>query len=150
MGDVPQTIRSRLAAAVLLIVTACFPAQAREFPRVADASTARNASIETAFRERRSGVAVTGGGVVARVLPDDNDGSRHQRFILDIAPGQTVLIAHNIDLAPRLEPLNLGDSVEFKGVYEWNAKGGTIHWTHHDPTGRRPGGWLKSGGQVSR
>ncbi|QOY51204.1 DUF3465 domain-containing protein [Candidatus Sulfurimonas baltica] len=40
-------------------------------------------------------------GDVIRVLSDDNTGSRHQRFIIRLSSGQTLLIAHNIDLAPK-------------------------------------------------
>ncbi|MGA9575068.1 MAG: DUF3465 domain-containing protein, partial [Lysobacterales bacterium] len=69
--------------------------------------------------------------------------SGHQRFILEIGAGQTVLIAHNIDLAPGIAKLNKGDLVEFFGEYEWNAKGGVIHWTHRDPNYRHIDGWLK-------
>ena len=116
----------------------------------ADSSASGNAAIAAAFKERRSGVQVSGEGVVLRILPDDNDGSRHQRFILNMGPGRTLLVAHNTDVAARVDPLNVGDSVEFLGVYEWNAKGGTIHWTHRDPSGRQSGGWLKRGGQVVR
>jgi hypothetical protein len=112
------------------------------------ATTVQSDQLASAFSEHRSGAQVTGAGVVTKVLSDDNDGSRHQRFILSLPSGQTLLFAHNIDLAPRLESLKSGDSVEFNGVYEWNAKGGVVHWTHHDPSGQHPAGWLKHGGQT--
>ena len=104
-------------------------------------------AIEAAFNEQRSGVQVQGEGVVSKILADDTDGSRHQRFILTLPSGQTLLVAHNIDLASRITLLKLGDSVEFNGVYEWNAKGGVIHWTHHDPAGHHEAGWLRHDGQ---
>lgn len=104
--------------------------------------------LRSAFDERRSGVQVTGEGAVSKLLLDDNDGSRHQRFLLMLLSGQTVLVAHNIDLAPRIVSLRKGDSVAFNGVYEWNAKGGVIHWTHHDPDGHHEAGWLKHGGRI--
>ncbi len=87
-------------------------------------------------------------GTVSRVLADDNDGSRHQRFILALPSGTTVLIAHNIDLAPRIEGLRTGDRVEFSGEYEWNPQGGVVHWTHRDPQGRHAAGWLRHGGRT--
>jgi hypothetical protein len=102
----------------------------------------------TAGEDWRSGNQVTGGGTVIRILDDDDDGSRHQRFILEIGSGRTLLIAHNIDLAPRVEGLRAGDRVEFNGEYEWNDRGGVIHWTHHDPQGEHEPGWLKHNGRV--
>lgn len=90
---------------------------------------------------------VQGSGRVSRILSDDNDGSRHQRFILTLASGQTLLVAHNIDLAPRIQSLQIGDTVSFHGEYEWNDKGGVIHWTHHDPQKQHVGGWLEHVGQ---
>ena len=79
---------------------------------------------------------------MSRVLPDDVDGPRHQRFIIELASGQTVLVAHNIDIAPRVVGLEVGDSVRFSGEYVWNDKGGVLHWTHHDPQGRHVSGWI--------
>ncbi|NNK38860.1 MAG: DUF3465 domain-containing protein [Xanthomonadales bacterium] len=105
-------------------------------------------ATETAFEQGISGRQVLGSGEVIRILPDDNDGSRHQRFILRTASGQTLLIAHNIDLAPRISDLRKGDRVEFHGVYEWNDRGGVIHWTHHDPRGEHTPGWLKHEGRT--
>ncbi len=85
---------------------------------------------------------------MVKVLKDDNNGSRHQRFILRLDSGQTVLVAHNIDLAPRIEVLNEDDTVIFKGEYVSNDKGGVIHWTHRDPQGRHEDGWLKRNGMI--
>lgn len=85
------------------------------------------------FGGGQSNVQVYGSGVVTSILSDDLDGSRHQRFIIELKSKQTLLIAHNIDLAPRIDGLSLNDQIEFFGEYEWNDKGGVIHWTHDDP-----------------
>lgn len=79
---------------------------------------------------------------------DDTNGSRHQRLILRLASGQTLLIAHNIDIAPRIAALKSGDPIAFYGQYEWNAEGGVIHWTHRDPNGQHVAGWLKHNGMI--
>lgn len=112
---------------------------------VADADDAGR--IAQAFAQQRSDVQVQGSGKVQRTLPDDTQGSRHQRFILKLANGQTVLVAHNIDLAPRIPRLQRGDTVGFFGEYEYTAQGGVIHWTHRDPDGRHVSGWLEHNGQ---
>ena len=86
-----------------------------------------------AYENQASDLQVRGSGVVEKILADDTKGTRHQRFILAMESGQTLLVAHNIDLAPRIADLKVGDRVAFFGEYEWNRKGGVIHWTHHDP-----------------
>ncbi len=112
------------------------------------ASSGGDDAAAGAFEEHRSGIQLSGEGTVTRVLADDNDGSRHQRFILRLASGQTLLVAHNIDIASRVPSLRTGDLVAFSGVYEWNSEGGTVHWTHHDPDGQHPAGWLKHDGST--
>ncbi len=90
---------------------------------------------------------VTGRGVVLRLHPDDTKGSRHQRFVVQLADGDTVLIVHNIDLVSRIESLAEGDTVTFCGEYKWNDRGGLVHWTHADPDSEYPDGWLEHNGQ---
>jgi hypothetical protein len=99
--------------------------------------------VERAFRNEQNDAWLTVTGEVSRILSDDDQGSRHQRLILELASGHTVLIAHNIDLANRINNIAVGDSVRVKGEYEWNLQGGVIHWTHKDPQGRRDGGWIE-------
>lgn len=104
--------------------------------------------LARAFEQHTSNVQVEGQGVVRRVLSDDNDGSPHQRFVVALGSGQTLLISHNIDLARRVVGLREGDTVSFGGEYEWNAEGGVIHWTHRDTGKRHPPGWLRHNGKV--
>ena len=104
--------------------------------------------IQRAFDQQLNDVQVRGSGIVTRLLEDDEEGSRHQKFILELDSGQTLLIAHNIDLAPRINSLQEGDRIEFYGEYEWNPQGGVVHWTHHDPDGHHPGGWIKHEGNT--
>ena len=44
--------------------------------------------------------------------------------------------------------MTVGDTVQFYGEYEWNKKGGVMHWTHKDPRNRHTHGWLKHNGRV--
>jgi hypothetical protein len=105
-------------------------------------------ALATAFEQRKSDVQVQGGGFVSRVLSDDRKGSPHQRIVVRLASGQTVLIQHNIALAPRVDNIREGDAISFAGEYIWNEQGGLVHRTHHDPQRRHPGGWLKHNGRT--
>ncbi len=102
--------------------------------------------IARLFEAQRSDTQVEVEAVVIKTLRDDNVGSRHQKFLLKLEDGHTVLISHNIDLAPRV-PLQEGDTVEVYGEYEWNAKGGVIHWTHKDPANRHAHGYILHEGE---
>lgn len=119
-----------------------------------DASARRYAEGERqvlhAFAAHKSEVVVEIEGRVVRLLADDLEGSRHQKFILELSGGHTVLVSHNIDLAHRIDALRAGDTVQVRGQYEWNDRGGVVHWTHHDPRNRRPGGWIRHKGNEYR
>jgi hypothetical protein len=109
---------------------------------------ANDDAIQQAYYSQQDNLQVQGSGKVTHVLTDDTNGSKHQRFIVRLTNNQTLLIAHNIDLAPRVSDLAKGDIVDFYGVYEYNPKGGVVHWTHKDPQNKHIHGWLKHRGLV--
>lgn len=105
-------------------------------------------TLKQAIQQQRSNVQLEVSGTVYKLFADDLEGSRHQKFLIKTADGHSLLIVHNIDLAPRINSLQKGDSLSVFGEYEWNEKGGLIHWTHHDPAGRHIAGWIKHQGQL--
>lgn len=138
--------RRWLLAAVILAVVALSRLGDLQSP-AADGEASGAERIEQAWQERSSGFMVEISGVVERTLADDDEGSRHQRFIVRLETGRTVLVAHNIDLSRRV-PLARGDDVTVRGQYEWNERGGVLHWTHADPAGeRRDTGWIRHQGR---
>lgn len=132
---------------LVAVTVACQPAE--ETPRSSDTRTSGIAAVETAYQQGLSGVMVDVAGQVDRILPDDTKGSRHQRFILRLDSGHTLLISHNIDIAERV-PVSSAETMTLRGQYEWNEKGGVVHWTHHDPQGQREGGWIRVGEVIYR
>jgi len=145
----PAGDRSVSASAPEATATASANPPAHTAPSQRQTTTApdTDAQLRQLFETQQSDVQVSGAGTVSRVLGDDNEGDRHQRFILRLASGQTLLVAHNIDIAPRLDGLAAGDKVAFSGVYVYTDQGGTIHWTHHDPSGTHVAGWLEWNGK---
>jgi hypothetical protein len=149
--------RLLLAAAILAVTVVgvmCYGCSTTAGPAgtgadsTATSANAGDAVLARAFAERAGNLEVEGQGTVTRLLADDTEGAGHQRFIVQLASGQTLLVAHDIDIAPRVGSLQVGDTVSFKGEYAWNAQGGLIHWTHHDPTGSHVAGWIKHNGRT--
>ncbi|MBA2492675.1 MAG: DUF3465 domain-containing protein [Gammaproteobacteria bacterium] len=118
-----------------------------QYEAVAPASNSDQAFAD-ALENHSSGLQIEGHGIVTRILSDDLDGSRHQRFIVELGSGQSLLVVHNIDLAPRVAALKEGDEVTFYGEYEWTSQGGLIHWTHHDPDASHADGWIEHDGET--
>jgi len=81
-------------------------------------------------------------GRIVRLLSDDTFGDRHQRFVIELASGQTLLVAHNIDIGHRIDGLYLGARVTVYGEFEPNDLGGVVHWTHLDPDTDHENGWI--------
>lgn len=102
-------------------------------------------AIQKLFNDQSNNVIVTVSGKIIKILNDDLKGSRHQKFIIQLSNGHTLLIAHNIDIAQRVTGIKIGTKVIIHGEYEWNNKGGVIHWTHRDINGFHENGWIKVG-----
>ena len=140
-----------LAASIALSFTACKAPNNTAKPE--SAAVAVSASMDAgpiveAYGAKRNLPMVQGSGIVTRVLKDDTKGLQHQKFLLKVSDNITILIAHNIDLAPRVADIAEGDVVGFKGEYIYTTKGGTVHWTHKDPRGHHEGGWLRHNNQL--
>ena len=144
MGRKASTAVSICALLAALCLVGCERAPITQTP--ATSQTPRlvtSDALARAHAEHRSNVWVEGGGTVTRILRDDTKRPRHQRFVVKVGNGPdafTVLIAHNIDRAPRV-PFKKGDEVKFRGEYVWNDQGGVVHWTHEDDRGG--GGWIR-------
>lgn len=91
-------------------------------------------------------VQVTISAPVLKILPDDTEGIPHERFLIALKNGTSILIAHDTRLAPRV-PIQVGDKLKICGEYIWNEKGGIIHWTHHSIGNIHPGGFIELNGQ---
>ena len=140
-----------IIGAVYLLTQYPFDSLEQKTPSSNDVNQANSGQFEQTdirsfFEAQRSGVMVATVGNVTRLLKDDNKGSKHQRFLIEIPSGLSLLVAHNIDLAPRV-PLAVNDQVLIYGQYEWNHKGGVLHWTHHDPKKIHAGGWIEHQGK---
>lgn len=105
------------------------------------------AEVKSAFEAKQSDVFIEVEGTVVHILPLDNFGHRHQNFLFKLANRITLKVSHNIDLAPMLPNLRKGQRLRIRGEYEWNDKGGVLHWTHHDPANRHPHGWIEMDGK---
>lgn len=106
------------------------------------AQTSADQEVLDAQSKGMSKVHVTFSAVVYKILPDDQKGIPHQRFLLRLSNNTTVLVAHNTNLGPYLS-IQPGDVVDVSGEYIWNKKGGLIHYTHPSTSSYKEGGWIK-------
>jgi hypothetical protein len=139
-----------LAVFLTVSLAACYApngAQQLESTSVSSTTKMDAGAIVEAYDAHRNLPQVQGSGVVVKVLKDDTNGLQHQKFLLKVSNNITILIAHNIDLATRVDDIHEGDTVGFKGEYIYTPKGGTVHWTHKELRGNHASGWLEHNGK---
>lgn len=82
---------------------------------------------------------------VTRILPDDRNGSPHQLWQARTSSGDIVTIVYNSDMGDRV-PVEIGARFSVGGQFLWVNRAGMIHWTHEDPRGSRPDGYVYMNG----
>lgn len=111
-------------------------------------ATAPDFQIARYADARKNADYVQGRGMtVVQLLPDDNQGRPHQKFVVRLSTGQMIVAISNLDMCPHV-PVQVGDLVGLGGQFIWTKDGGIIHWLHHDPRGNRPDGYIEHRGQT--
>jgi hypothetical protein len=94
-----------------------------------------------AFDQHLRDIFMIADGIIAEILPNDETGVPHQRFILLTPEPQTLLIVNNIEQGQPLD-IRVGDKIHVEGTYVWNKYGGLIHETHLGVNKRQPDGLI--------
>jgi hypothetical protein len=103
-------------------------------------------ALEDAHQYRQTGFMAEVDGTVARILMDDKDDRRNQKFTIRLTNGQMVLVVHDQEAAGRV-PVSVGDTVLVRGEYIWTETGGTLRHTQRDYSARRLHGWIDHRGE---
>jgi len=133
----------RVAAFLLAALPACSAGSGGDDP---------NGAVYDAWAAHRSKIEVTASGSVARILGTRvGPSGAHEGFLLHLrgsaGRGLTVRIEDNVDLTGPI-PLAAGDTVEVRGEYIYDPRGGLIHYTHLDPRGRHAAGYVRVNGKI--
>jgi hypothetical protein len=105
-----------------------------------------NGRICAAYASQGSHGEVVANGVIRHVLGTRRGPSgEHEGFLLQLDGDCDLLIRveTNTDITGSV-PLRNGERVTVKGEYEFDPMGGVVHWTHHDPRGHHPDGYVKT------
>ena len=81
---------------------------------------------------------------VTRVLGmRDSRSGEHEGFLIAVS-GSVYKVEDNADITGPI-PLQRGDTLSLLGQFECNDN--VIHWTHRDPRGRHPAGYIEVNGK---
>lgn len=105
-------------------------------------SETSNDRLERAFAEGRSGVWLSGHGIVVRELGTKG---AEQRVQVRVSDDLSVVVLRDTGAASRIS-MAAGDRLDFHGLYDFHGGGGTVSRTHPDPAQSGGGGWIKVNG----
>ena len=149
-------MRKGLLGLVALVVFTTFPianAEARSRGAnygnatvSADAPSGHEEIAEAAHNKKRVHFLEVRDVVVTQLLPDDNKGLKHQKWMFKIESGEEFTAVYNSDMGEKI-PLQVGDVHSVAGEFIWTNHGGLIHWLHADPKKKRPDGYVELNGE---
>lgn len=82
---------------------------------------------------------------IKKLLREEDYREPHQRFLLILSNGTTVLVANDLKYGT-FAPVQEGNVVRIHGEYIWNEKGGVLHWTHKSDEPNHESGYIDFNG----
>ncbi|MBX3019076.1 MAG: DUF3465 domain-containing protein [Bdellovibrionaceae bacterium] len=141
-------MKSFVVGFVLCTVFASVSAQAvypEDFKGFAhEATVTDDRDLVKANRDRRTVRFLRAANLtVTKLMPDDTQGSRHQRFYAKLSDASEVYIVYSLEYGRVRVPVTVGSRIGVGGEYRWTKFGGLLHWVHEDHRDQRPDGYVE-------
>lgn len=104
-----------------------------------------DAQIIQAQSQQARKVELTVTAPIKKMLREEDYREPHQRFLLMLSNGTTVLVANDLQYGT-YAPVQEGNVVRIHGEYIWNERGGVLHWTHKSDEPRHESGYIDFNG----
>lgn len=102
--------------------------------------------LADAYLNNESGMVAEVQGRITRLIMDQADGAREQKFVILGVSGQSLLVTHDLSRSERI-PVAVGDTVMVRGEYVWTEPGGMLEWTTRDIGSGDRHGWVEHKGK---
>lgn len=102
--------------------------------------------LADAYFNKESGMMAEVQGQVTRLIMDEEESAREQKFVIYAISGQSLLVTHDLSRSDRI-PVAIGDKVMVRGEYVWSEPGGTLVWTTRDNGSGGRNGWIEHKGE---
>ncbi|WP_193755572.1 DUF3465 domain-containing protein [Psychromonas sp. psych-6C06] len=142
--------RNAYLAFLVVILSGCFNNESQQLSHLyddgndqAEALLKGAEHIEFLYKQQRGGVLVTSVGRITKILDNQQTPYVSQRILIRLSSGRKILIQHNLNEAPAVNNLAIGEMITFSGIYNWNSQGGMINATHQIADLPQRSGWLK-------
>lgn len=102
--------------------------------------------LADAYVNKKSGMMAEVQGQVTRLIMDEDESAREQKFVIHAISGQSLMVTHDLSRSDRV-PVATGDEVIVRGEYVWTEPGGMLIWTTRDSGSGDRHGWIDHKGE---